>query len=894
MIGKRLGNYEITDLLGKGGMGEVYLASDSRLDRRVAIKVLPPHMSNDVELLQRFEREAKAISSLNHPNICTLHDVGEQDGIHYLVMEHLEGETLAQRLERGPLPLNEALTIAIHIADALDKAHRKGVMHRDLKPGNIMLTPGGAKLLDFGLAKSSGSFGGTLASMTLTQTSPLTTDGSIVGTFQYMSPEQLEAKPVDARSDIFSFGAVLYEMITGRRAFDASSQASLIVGIMSSEPPLLSSVSSASPAGLDRIVQRCLAKNPDERWHSAADLASELRWIAGGASGAGSAVGVGASPRLARGSKRERFSWLATVLVLTAAIVALALRGGSAPSALLTRSALMPPPNREFEATSPFAVSADGRKVAFVIETERGDSSMRGAGSGGLWVRDLADAEPHALAGTEGAAYPFWSPDGRWIGFFANAKLNKIDVRGGPVIPLCDAQNGRGGSWNQEGIILFQRDWNEGLMKVFAGGGVAEAVTELRSDRFDIAHRWPQFLASGRDFLFYLVSTNSASSEHSGVYLGSLDSDEQRLLFRSESRALYAQGYLLYRMGATLMARPFDADRMELHGDPSPVSTDIPGGAISWGGAHFGVSESGLLVHLLGADATNTQLHWYDRNGNSLGTVGESGNYWDPMLSHDETRVAFSMGLDTGDVWVHDLERDVRTRLTFEASNDGVPIWSEDDSRLLFSSLREAIGEFYARPLSGQEKPTLLHTGKSSLILTDWSRDGRYIFYSDIVADGGKFGLYVLDTQSSEARLLSSGSAHEFNGTLSADGNLLAFASNETGRYEIYLQSFPEATRRWMVSSDGGEQPLWRDDGLELFFLSPESYLMAVDIHAASTLEIGKPKPLFAVEPRFADSVHSYAASADGQRFLINERPPRDPNKMGAMLIQNWVAALEP
>jgi Tol biopolymer transport system component len=584
--------------------------------------------------------------------------------------------------------------------------------------------------------------------------------------------------------------------------------------------------------------------------------------------------------------------WGLAVVVLLSAVAVLFFLRNEAPEQVLVQSTLMPPRGWDFAPASPFAVSPDGSQIAYVAVARPGNDEAA-AGSNSIWIRDLTLPEPRQLTTADGDAFPFWSPDGRWLGFFSNGKLNKIESRGGPVVPLCDATDGRGGSWNDDGVIIFQKIWSEALMKIPAGGGTPEPVTTLNKDRFDVAHRWPQFLPDGRNFLFYVVSTtNPAASEHSGVYVGSLESNESRLLLKSESRALYSRGFLLYRAGTTLMAQPFDASAQRLTGDPVPVATDISGGSVSWGGAQFGASEAGLLVHMRGAGAARTLLNWRDREGGVVGTVGDPSGYWEPCLSNDGTRIAVSVGQDVGDIWIFDLQSDMRTRFTFDPADERYPLWSPDDGQLAFVSGRDAEGEIYVRPTSGQGDARLLFTAGAQINLTDWSSDGRLIFFNrlDTSNDGD---IWTLDMQTSDATVLMSGKSDQSDASLSPDGRWLAFVSNESGKYEVYVQSFPEAKGRWMVSSDAGprsaDRPRWRSDGRELYYLRGGA-VVAVPVTGETTFSFGTPKTLFSVSVTSASA--DYAIDRDGQRILTNELPPADQSNAGARLIQNWPAVL--
>jgi Tol biopolymer transport system component/predicted Ser/Thr protein kinase len=738
--GTRLGPYEILASVGAGGMGEVYRARDTRLERTVAVKILPAHLSRSEEVRQRFEREARTISSLSHPHICALYDVGNQDGTEYLVMEFLEGETLTDRLSRGALPLDQVLRYGIEIAEALDKAHRQGIVHRDLKPGNIMLTKSGVKLVDFGLAfrrpldaagreqaaDKQHPMAGTsqTAIQTIIGDPALTQEGTILGTFQYMAPEQLEGKEADARSDIFAFGTVLYEMATGQKAFAGKSQASLIASILSAEPPPISTVSPMTPPALDRVVKTCLAKEPDDRWQTAHDVMLQLKWIAEG----GSQAGVPA-PLVARRRSRERLAWsIAAVLALATLALAAAVLVRPRAAARLVRSSLLAPEKTTYhfvgDAAGPPAVSPDGLQIAFTAR----DSS----GKALLWVHALDSPLPRALAGTEDAMYPFWSPDGRYLGFFAGGKLKRIEASGGPAIALCDAGDGRGGTWNRDGIILFEPHFREPIYRVPATGGKAEPATKFDESRKETTHRFPVFLPDGKHFL-YLAGSHAVGTESElhAIYLGSLDGKPPRHLVNARSKPLYAAGHLLFVRQKTLMAQPFDAKSGTLSGEAFPVVANVqedPG----FFTAVFSVSDNGLLIYQEGGGAFDQhQLKWFDRAGKEIPAAGPKGNLWNPRISHDGRRVVFGQG-DPGDLWLEDLSRHVTTRLTFNPSDDASAAWSPDDARIYFMSQRSGAGDIYQRAVSGTGADELLFSSNVLKDPTSVSPDGRYLLFDEL------------------------------------------------------------------------------------------------------------------------------------------------------------------
>jgi Tol biopolymer transport system component len=880
--GTRLGPYEILAPVGAGGMGEVYRARDTRLERTVAVKVLPPHLSGSEEIRQRFEREARAISSLSHPHICALYDVGNQEGTEYLVMEFLEGETLTDRLGRGSLPLDQVLRYGIEIAGALDKAHRQGIVHRDLKPGNIMLTKSGVKLVDFGLAKLAGvGPGNTSASILQTQASGnLTQEGTILGTFQYMAPEQLEGKEADVRSDIFAFGAVLYEMATGQKAFSGKSQASLIAAILDSEPAPISGVQPMTPPALDRVVKTCLAKDPDDRWQTAHDVMLQLKWLAEG----GSQAGVPA-PLVARRRSRERLAWgVAAALGLVSIALSAALLSRPRASARVVRSAIPAPEKTTYhfigDGAGPPAISPDGRQIAFTAR----DSS----GKALLWIRPL-DGAARPLPGTEDAMYPFWSPDSQFLGFSAGGKLKRIEASGGPAIALCDAPDSRGGTWSRDGVILFEPHFREPLFRISANGGTPVAVTRFDESRKETTHRFPFFLPDGKHFL-YLAGSHAVGTESElhAIYMGSLDGKPPRHLINVRSKPVYAAGHLLFVRQKTLMAQPFDARSGTLSGEAFPVVGNVqedPG----FFTAVFSVSDNGVLVYQEeGGTGDQYQFTWFDRSGKQLQAAGPKGNLWNPRISHDGRRVAFGQG-DPADLWLEDLSRHVATRLTFDPADDSLPIWSPDDTRIYFMSQRSGGGDIYQKPASGTGKGELLFSSGALKNPDGISPDGRYLLF-DALDPKTKWDVDVLSLPDRKVTPFVHGDFDEVLGDFSPDGRWVAYASNESGRFEVYVQPFPGPGGKWQVSTDGGTAPLWRRDGKELFYVAADSKLMAVPVKIGAAFEPETPRPLFETRLRNDPSRH-YDVSPDGQRFLLNI-PLAEGTSPPVTLVQNWTALL--
>ncbi len=873
-VGTKLGPYEIGAPLGAGGMGEVYRARDTRLERTVAIKILPAHLSSDPVRKQRFEREAKTISSLNHPHICVLYDVGHQDGIDYLVMECVEGETLAKRLEKGPLPLEQVLKYGAQIADGLDKAHRSGVVHRDLKPGNIMLTPTGAKLLDFGLAKPAAALA-SAATLTAVQAAPVTEEGTIVGTFQYMSPEQVEGKEVDGRSDIFSLGAVLYEMVTGKRAFEGKSQLSVASAILEKEPEPISAAKPMTPPALNHAVKKCLAKLPDERWQSASDLASELKWIAEG----GSQTGMPASILSSRRSLNLAGWFLAALFLLV-------LFGGGATWWFRAHQT---PPTEYFHssvslAANDLALSPDGRFLALVAYSDQANKYV-------IWTHVVGSRNATALSGTEDASHPFWSPDSRSIGFFANGKLKRVDVTGGSAQVLCDAPNGRGGTWNHDGIILFAPDFFSGLYRLPSTGGPMTEVTKPDASRFESSHRWPVFLPDGRHFL-YLAANFSGQFDKNTVYVGNLDADDKRTIVSASSNVAYADpGYLLYMRDTVLVAQKFDANSFVLSGEAHTISNDLqyfPQTDL----ALFGVAGKSTLIAQTGKGADKSQLTWFDRTGKPAGAIGAPGAFANPAISPDGRRLTFEQTDRDGrhvDIWIHELATNATTRFTFGPGLNELPVWGRDGDRIVYSSQRKLYFSLYQKNADGSgSEQEMADLGGQQEVVWDWSRDGKYLL---VRKDAELLYLSSVDHQ---AKPFLQPKWIVRNAQFSPDGKWVAYSSNETGSWEVYMSPFPNANSKWQVSRGGGE-PRWRRDGKELFYLSAEGKMMAVPVKTGVSFEAGSPVTLFQTrmrQPISAQDFFSYDVTADGQKFLINTKVD-EPNAAPLSIILNWASELE-
>jgi Tol biopolymer transport system component/predicted Ser/Thr protein kinase len=877
--GTRLGPYELLAPVGAGGMGEVYRAKDTRLDRTVAVKVLPAHLSSSPESRQRFEREAKTISQLSHAHICALYDVGNQNGVEFLVMEYLEGETLSERLLKGALPFDQVLRYGIEIADALDKAHRQGIVHRDLKPGNVMITKSGVKLLDFGLAKAVAP---TTPQQLTSLPTALTQEGTILGTFQYMAPEQLEGGEADARTDIFAFGAVLYEMATGQKAFSGKTQASLIAAIIERVPPPISSISPMTPPAFDRVVKTCLAKDPEDRWQTAHDVMLELKWVAEG----GSAAGLPA-PVVARRKSREKLAWvlvaLFAVAALAAAFVSMRL-WRTAGETRTVRASVMPPPKssfRFFGLSGAMALSPDGRFLAYVASIPEGKRI--------LWIRPLDSMTEQALSGTEDATFPFWSPDSRYIGFFANDRLKKIAVAGGPTLTICTAVDGRGGTWSRDGTILFALR-NSPIYRVAETGGSAVEITKFDAGRGDTSQRWPVALPDGRHFL-YLASPQGSASENNALFLASTDGKENRKLLQpAPMNALYASRHLLYARESTLMAQPFDPDRGRFLGDAFPIAENVFVDPLFSRGA-FSASENGVLAYQTGEALLGARFNWYDRTGKELGpAMSEPIMARGFRLSPDDSRLAaniFDLGGGNMDIWVIDLKRGARSRLTFEPTIETSPVWSSDGARIAYSSDRKG-QPLIVKSASGTAGEEILFQSDDAKNPTSWSTDGRFLLFNRTLPKT-KADVWVVPLFGDRKPFpLVQSPFIDRNGQFSPNGRWVAYVSDESGRLEIYVVPFPGPGGKWQVSTGGGALPHWSADGTELFYVTGDRDLMTVEVKSGSEFQTSSPKPLFSLSSLTPVAV--FEVSRDGRRFL--QGVPREGTGSPVTLVLNWTAEL--
>lgn len=896
--GSKLGPYEIQSPLGAGGMGEVYLARDKRLGREVAIKVLPSHLSSSAELRERFQREARAISSLNHPNICTLHDIGQQDGVDFLVMEYLEGETLQQRLLRGPLPLKHVLEYGIQIAEALDRAHQAGIAHRDLKPGNIILTRSGAKLLDFGLAKpvtavvaGVGATGPltpsaptiTLASMR-SQPDPLTRQGTIVGTFQYLAPEVLQGKDADARSDIFALGAVLHEMICGKPAFAGKSQLSVITAILENAPERISQVS----VPLEHVVHTCLAKEPAERWQSAREVARELRWAG--------QIGIESVP--GRGDRSRRLSLFGLGAAAGIAITALVLSTvhydlRRAPAARLLVS--VTPPNGVFPDTwgrnGPPQISPDGQSLAFVgCKNETAVKSIAGNRDCSIWLQSLNSKEAQEIAGTSGGYGPFWSPDGRNIGFFADGKLKRTSTNGGPVQIVCNAEDGRGASWGTKGSIIFAATRGSPIFRVPAEGGTPVAITSSKP-ALNLAdfgsHRWPYFLPDGEHFL-YLNAPAGACSEGDEVHFASLDRKQDITLMQACTSGIFGDGHILYWRDGNLIAQAFDPHTGVLSTAPVAIVEHAAFDS-SFAFAPFSTSKDGKLLYVAGEGPVGAQLVWYNRSGKVLGTLGEAVAYSSVAVSPDGSRVVADTQLRR--ILILD-SRGTRTLATVAGHFGTYPAWSNDGRFVYFTSYENgeySISAIAADGAASPRKLVILGSGPLGAAFLAASPDGKYLAYARLDS-AAKMSLYVVDLRGERKPYpFLPAAANSSAPAFSPDGKWLAFESTQNGRNEVYITPFPEGGAQYQVSTNGGERPAWSHTGKEMYYRE-NLRLMSVTISSAGgKIALGPPTPLFEVAARNLNG-RWYAVSADG-RFLMNTTPPSAQTQRFELVV-NWQAEL--
>jgi serine/threonine protein kinase len=900
MIGQTISHYTIVDKLGEGGMGEVFLAEDAKLDRKVALKFLPPDVASDPEVKARFIQEAKAASALQHPNVCTIHDIQEHDGRMYIVMEHVDGATLADK--KGQLSLKKAVNVAAQVADGLGAAHEKGIVHRDVKAENIMLRADGiAQIMDFGLAKLRG-------------VSRLTREGSTVGTTPYMSPEAIQGHDTDHRTDLYSLGVVLFELVTGRLPFDAVHDTAVMYEIVHVDAPPPSAVQPGLDPELDRIILECLEKDPDERYQSARELAKDLRRftrdsgrkrvsqvssvrpayqkpaaIAGVPTPSRIQPAAEPSALAPAAAKPSRTPWLVAA-ALFVGLVAVSVMGfvQTEPPPRVVRSHIVIPEGGQLESWGGghIAVSPNGKTLAYVASDSVSSESF-------LWVRDLSALTALKLPGTKDAKYPFWSPDSKHIGFFQQDKLMKIQATGGPALTVCEADDGRLGSWNSDDIIIFSPDYTEVLYHVPAAGGKADTLTFPDTTVSDRTHRWPWFLPDGKRFLYFARTAASTGSENDAICVGSLDGSVYKRLVHAKSNVAYAAGHVLFMRTNTLMARPFDVGRLEFTGDAYPVAENVAFNS-QFSRGSFTVSDNGILIYQSGEFTVGSSILIYNRNGQVVDTVGEPERFSAVAFSPDGTHVLVDFNDQTSsqwDIWSYNLERGIRTRLTFDGKDDGFPVWHPSGETFVFSSNRD--GEqwnVYAKASNGIGSDSLLIESKHLLIPRSYSRDGRYLIVEQVDSGSTDRNIWAYPMTGAEEPLqLTNSEFPQSEAMISPDGRWLAWTSEESGAEEVYVAPFPSMNGKWQVSINKGNRPRWRADGRELFYLDYDDHIMAADVDGSgSSFRIGAVTRLFELQPQ-AGTV--YDVSADGQRFVVNTNlSPTDIST--ATMVLNWDAEL--
>ena len=869
MIGETLAHYRVEEKLGAGGMGEVYRAADTKLHRDVAIKVLPPEFSGDPERIARFEREAQVLASLNHPNIAAIYGLEESGDLHYLVLEYVPGETLA-----GPLPAGEALRIAHQITDALEAAHEKGIMHRDLKPANIKVTPEGkVKVLDFGLAKA---FAGDPArqdpSQSPTMSASPTRVGVIMGTAAYMSPEQASARPLDRRTDIWSFGCVLYELLSGRQAFGCQTLSDTLSAVLSREPDWTRLPASAPP-GVERLLRRCLQKDPSRRLRDIGDAWSETEQepVAG-----------------PRGAPRWRTALPWALAAMLAAVTIWSLTRAPAPAPRPVATLVMPLAQSLVTSGGggPLAFSPDGRRLVYIGGS--GESHQ-------LFLRELNRLEATPLTGTDGAGHPFFSPDGQWIGFFAQGRLKKISVSGGAALPICDVSDDRGASWGSDGTIVFSPGFNSGLSKVPAAGGSPQVVTKPDFASGEISHRWPHVLPGGKAVLFTIKTAGITSFDDARIAVQRLDSGERRILVEGGTDGRYVPGgHLVYIREGKLLAARFDLARLQVTGPPVAVLDGVMP-ADTGGIAYFTFSQDGSLAYATGSGALGDSLAWVDRQGASRPLPAPPREYLDLRFSPDGRRLVLAITAPNDDIWTYDLERDSLTRLTFANGNSRFPIWTPDGKRVTYGSEQpgRALNLFW-KPADGSGAEERLAESEFRQYPTSWSPDGRVLAFSQRhPKTGGDVWLLSMEDKRAARPLLNS-PYNESEARFSPDGRWLAYVSDETGRSEVYVRPFPAGGGKSQVSTDGGAEPVWAPNGRELFYRNGDR-VMAVAVAAQPSFSAARPAELFvrkgfSAPPGWESA--AYDVAPDGRSFLmIKPSEYRGPRQLSVVL--NWFGELK-
>jgi serine/threonine protein kinase/Tol biopolymer transport system component len=889
MTGQTIGQYTILEKLGQGGMGVVYKAQDTKLDRFVALKFLPPHLNASAQDKARFTQEAKAAAALSHPNVCSIMDIQEHDGQLFIVMEFVDGQTLRER--KDTLTLKQAIDIGVQVADGLAAAHEKGIVHRDIKPENIMIRRDGiAQIMDFGLAKlrSAGS-----------AINRLTKEGSTIGTAGYMSPEQVQGLDADHRSDIFSLGVVLFEIFTGQLPFKGVHETALMYEIVNVDAPPPSSIRPEIDVELDRIVLDCLQKEKSERAQSAGEVSRDLKRFKRESGRQrvsrissvrpAYAPAAVASPAPAASRRSAVLPWLIASGAVLAAVVLAVLRFTAAPPAAppVMRTSILPDLRSRLLSSGALALSPDGSMLAFAAEDSTG---VR------LWVRPLRSAVPILLPGTEKCYLPFWSPDNKFIAFFTEGKLKKVEASGGSAVTICDAPGASGGSWGKDGTIIFTSLRTAGLFRVSSQGGTPTAITGTDTTNADLFFVAPSFLPDGKHFLYTSYTKPmvvTAHSEDNAIFVGSLDSPDHKVIMKGSSNAVAASGRILFARDNTLLAQEFDADRLEVKGEPAVIAEQVQfSERIAY--SDFSASQTGMLVYQTRVSSLDGLLSVYDRSGKLLRSIGEASSYDDPIFSPDGSAIAYTLyegGDRRGDIWIADLARGASSRFTFSSAEEDDPVFSPDGLSIAYSSE----GDLALKPTGGVGEMQYLYRSKSDKVPTDWSRDGKYLVYGDFGSTSGR-DLWVLPMTGDDKKPIPFATTEftEQGGAFSPDGAWLAYSSNESGRFEVYIQSFPPGRGKRQVSTQGGMLPRWNRNGKELFFMDQGGEIcVAPIIHDEPTLQVGTPSILFKTKMEsFSGPGHRYDVSPDGLSFIINDVKATDFHAEPLSLIINWPSEL--
>ncbi len=878
MIGTSLSHYQITAALGAGGMGEVWRATDEKLGREVALKLLPEDFASDPDRHARFEREAEVLASLNHPNIATLFGLEHLDGQHVLVMELVEGEGLDDVIARGPVEIDLALQMALQIADALEAAHEAGIVHRDLKPANVRIRPDGTvKVLDFGLAKEwDTESGDSSLSISPTMTRNATAAGVILGTAAYMAPEQARGKPVDKRADIWAFGVVVWEMLTGRKIFDGDTVTDIIAAVVTKEPDWEALPPHLSPA-VTRILRRCMSKDLKSRFRDIGDVRMEIE---GAGDWAGGSVPNAPVDPVAKPSKLARLApWILSLAAMLAVVpLAMYWLRGAGPKAAI-QSAVLPPQDATFRPAEGLALSPGGTAIAFVAQDDDGER---------IWIRRLDTLVAQRLAGTEGADYPFWSPDGQQIGFFADGKLKRIPAAGGSVRILADASAPRGGCWLEDGQIVYAADYRAGLMIVPSAGGKPRALTEPDDERGEKSHRWPIALPGGEHLIFLSqTSEGGTADDQSGLDILSLaDGSRTRIIDVNSSAAYAPPGHLFYWHDGSLVVRAFDTEKFVLVGEQMAVAEGV-GYTVNEMGV-FSVSETGVLTYHLGSGVSlPSRLQWFDRQGNLLSEAAPVGLYTQFRLSPDGRQVSFTEGLT---IWVRDLVRGTNTRVTFDEEDHEAPVWSPDGRWLAFGTTRTNGSEVRRKPSNSLGDEDLVFEFDKRFVPRDWSPDGNLLVF-ETIQPGTEWDVWVYSFEDNEARPLVATPFSDIDPYFSPDGRFVVYASNESGRTEVHVVPASGERRKWQVSTTGGSAPIWSPTGDEIFYVDSESNLTSVTVSGKNDLVFGNPQTLFKIPVLRVEDM-TFDVAPDGQRFLVNTTEAQETDE-ALILVQNWENLVE-